>query len=169
MSNKEFTYTIQDKVLLLEFLNHKNMSEILEDVSCFVEGKPTVTRIGHNFPVSKLIEYIKSYQAPKSSKCVNAKVKVIGTIALKHQCSYVIGYLRGDIHTKKHELQHAKYFVDASFRKQVNSLWLGLDSNVRDKVSAFLTKLGYPHDVIIDEFQAYYFTERRNFFGVHID
>jgi hypothetical protein len=143
------------------------MSNILEDVSCFVEGKTTVSRIGHNFPVSKLIEYVKSYQAPKLSKCVNAKV--IEKIALKHQCSYVIGYLRGDIHTKKHELQHAKYFVDERFRKQVNSLWFGLDSSVRDKVSAFLTKLGYPHDVIVDEFQAYHFTEKRNFFGVHID
>jgi len=41
--------------------------------------------------------------------------------------SYTIAYIKGDIHTKKHELLHAKYYINAEYRKYVRDLWNSLD------------------------------------------
>lgn len=83
---------------------------------------------------------------------------------------YVIGYVIGDIDTKKHELLHAKYFADANYRKEIKKLWASLSSGEQDKVIKVLTDLGYPKKVHLDEFQAYLNSERnpKRFFGLKI-
>jgi hypothetical protein len=67
--------------------------------------------------------------------------------------------------TKKHELQHAKYYIDNEFRESVKKLWDSFDSKYKTKVISMLQKMGYPEHVMLDEFQAYYFTEKPNFFN----
>lgn len=85
----------------------------------------------------------------------------------KYGTSYVVMYKKGDVQTKRHELQHARYFLDETFRKQVDTIWEEMNKKSKDNVLKMLKKMGYPDrkDILIDEFQAYYFTEKPNFFG----
>jgi len=41
-----------------------------------------------------------------------------------------------------------------------------LEPEKRDKIVAFLKRLGYCDKVLIDEYQAYRYTEKDNFFGL---
>lgn len=72
---------------------------------------------------------------------------------------YVILYKKGDRLTKLHELQHARYHMDAAFRDQVQLLWKSIHPNSQAKILMLLRKMGYPEHVLLDEFQAYYYTE----------
>jgi hypothetical protein len=82
---------------------------------------------------------------------------------------YIIALIAGDHHTKRHEFQHARYHLDASYRESVQALWSNLGEKKRDQITSFLKKLGYSDQVLIDEFQAYYMTEKKNFFGMVIE
>lgn len=78
---------------------------------------------------------------------------------------YIVVYKKGDIITKKHELQHAKYYLDENFRKEVANLWDSFNNKFKKRALEMLKKMNYPDHVIMDEFQAYYFTEKPNFFA----
>lgn len=80
---------------------------------------------------------------------------------------YVIVYRKGDLSTKRHELQHAKYGMNANYRKEIKDLWESLTTKERDRITTLLLAMRYPprEEILLDEFQAYYFTEKPNFFG----
>ncbi len=108
-------------------------------------------RIGVNFPLSSRHPIHKQY------------IDKYGDV------SYLIMYKKGDITTKRHELQHARYYLDAAFREEVKRLWDGLNDRSRSNVLCMLKKMGYPmekNEIVLDEFQAYYFTEKPNFFAL---
>jgi hypothetical protein len=54
---------------------------------------------------------------------------------------------------------HALYFKDDKYRKLVQLFYDSLDKRQAQRVQNYLLQLGYPTYVIIDEFQAYYFTD----------
>jgi hypothetical protein len=43
-----------------------------------------------------------------------------------------------------------------------------MDKNARNYIIDFLRRLGYSDKVIIDEYQAYRYTEAPNFFGIRL-
>ncbi len=51
----------------------------------------------------------------------------------------------------------------------MEELFFSYPEKTRDAITAFLTKLGYEERVWIDEFQAYYHTEKPSFFGIKDD
>ncbi len=83
---------------------------------------------------------------------------------IKYPAKYIIVYKQGDIQTKKHELLHAKFYIDISYQKSIEKLWESFSHKYRENVRSTLKKLKYPEKVFLDEFQAYFFTEK-NFFG----
>jgi len=109
------------------------------------EGKID-NRIGINFPM----DIVDKYNQLK-----------------KYNCNYVIVYKKGDKLTKEHELMHAKYYMDENYKEKIKKIWIDMDDKNKDKVKKMLKKMGYPEneDILIDEFQAYYYTEKLNFFG----
>lgn len=80
---------------------------------------------------------------------------------------YIIIYPKGDLQTKKHELLHASYAMSPSYRQQVRMLWDSFEPFQKQQIRQVLLDLGYPdrQDLLLDEFQAYYHTERHRFFG----
>jgi len=78
----------------------------------------------------------------------------------------VIGIYSGK--SFQHEKLHAKYFLDEEYKKKIDKELEELDETKRNKIIAFLKKLGYCDKVIIDEYQAYRYTEKDNFFGVKL-
>ena len=85
----------------------------------------------------------------------------------KYEADYIIVYKKGDILTKKHELLHAKYFLDKEYRVSIQILWDSISSSSQSSILAMLLKMKYPNDmtILLDEFQAYYYTEKKGFFG----
>jgi hypothetical protein len=79
----------------------------------------------------------------------------------------MIAYKKGDIHTKQHELQHARFYLDPTYQQEVRQLWNSFSTSFQQSVTALLQKMKYPNDpyILLDEFQAYYFTEKPHFFG----
>jgi hypothetical protein len=82
--------------------------------------------------------------------------------------SYTIAYIRSDIITKNHELCHAKYYFDAKYRENVRVLWDSLSCEEQLIIKKFLKRCGYKEEFFLDEFQAYWFSEKepRKFFGL---
>jgi hypothetical protein len=82
--------------------------------------------------------------------------------------SYTIAYIKGDYATKMHELRHARYYLDSQYRNEVNKIWSLLDNDTKRTIERFLKRCGYSESVLIDEFQAYAFTEKdpEKFFGL---
>lgn len=139
--------TIKDTVLIVHFKGNKNkMNEVLDCISDAYEGAIR-GREGHNFPA----EYIPANHilAP-----------------FRNKCKYVIGVYNSK--SIAHELLHAKYYTDAAYAAQINCEWLGLAVEVRDYLTRFLKRLGYGDKVIIDEYQAYRYSEAPNFFGIRL-
>ena len=62
---------------------------------------------------------------------------------------------------------HAKYYMDEKYKENVNKIWKNMKESSKKKVIDMLKKMGYPEEenILIDEFQAYYYTEKKNFFG----
>ena len=141
-------FTIQKRVLHIIYKNVEDIPSYLIEIADKYEGHVR-NRIGFNFPSS----FASSCQALK-----------------KYKCDYVIVYRKSDILTKKHELYHAKYFMDKDHKRQVQEKWNSLDEKYKKNVLNLLQKMNYPDnmDILLDEFQAYYFTEKKNFFGKEI-
>ncbi len=138
----------KDRVL---HIIYKNITKIPNDIIALCnkyEGN-IKTRIGFNIPMS----FIK-----KVEPC---------NIYTKYNVDYIIVYKKGDILTKNHELQHAKFHMNKKYKEQVYSLWNSLTDKYKHNIIQLLKKMNYPdnEDILIDEFQAYYFTEKKNFFG----
>ena len=160
-----FKAAVQDNTLILEFKTLKLMSLYMDDISSFYEGKLSSTRIGHNFPMCILNAYGMQVQ---KKQYIDEIVEQATCCCKKDDIVYVIAYVSGDVHTKQHELRHAMYYSNAEYKAKILKAWNDMDDKTRDKIEAFLVKLGYPENVIVDEFQAYYFTEKKNFFGVKV-
>jgi hypothetical protein len=140
--------TLKNEILIVNFEGKKDtMNEVLDPLSNAYEGA-LPKREGHNFPA----EFI-----PSSGHCLSS---------YKPRCKYVIGIY--NTRSLNHELHHAKYYLDANYRSQVQQEWASLDPKIQEHITRFLTKLGYSKNVHLDEYQAYKATEPRNFFGVLI-
>lgn len=143
----KFQITLKDKILITNFNGNKQyMNQTLDCISNIYEGT-LKNREGHNFPSS----YI-----PKDH--ILSKYK--------NQCLYVIGIYQTN--SLAHELLHAKYFIDAQYRTKIINEWMQLNSKQQKHITSFLKRLGYSERVIIDEYQAYRYTEKPNFFGIKI-
>jgi len=139
--------TIKDDVLIINFKgNKKKMNEILDSISNNYEGT-IKNREGHNFP---------SIFIPNNNSLAK----------YKSQCKYVIGIYNNK--SIKHELLHAKYYIDKEYNKKIHKEWNELEEKTQEYITKFLKRLGYSDNVIIDEYQAYKYSEPANFFGVKL-
>jgi hypothetical protein len=142
------TFRVKDRVLHFIYQHVTDVPDFIISICDAYEG-PIKDRIGFNFPMS-----VVKQVDPKS-------------ILLSYEADYFIGYQKSDIIAKRHELQHAKYYMDPVFQREVKELWDSFSSSFQTRTIQRLLKMNYPNnpDLLLDEFQAYYFTEKSNFFG----
>ena len=143
------TITVEDRIIHCIYKSVDQIEDLVK-IADEYEGKIS-GRYGMNFPIS-IIKKTKSNIIKEILKYTKS-------------AEYVIVYKKGDYKTKMHELQHAKYYIDAKFREDVKQLWDSLQSKYKSNIIYMLKKMGYPDHVLLDEFQAYYYTEKDNFFG----
>jgi hypothetical protein len=145
--NKNINIHINNMIMIINFKgNNKLMNSMLDCISNKYEGI-IKSRLGHNFP-SNIIP----------SDHILSKYK--------SKCSYVIGIYNSQ--SIAHELLHAKYYMDEKYRTKIIAEWNDLPEKTRSHITIFLKKLGYGDNVIIDEYQAYRYTESPNFFGIKL-
>ncbi len=139
--------SIKDNILIINFKgDRQKMNELLDPISNSYEGL-IINRTGHNFPS----EYIPVKHQLYKYKC---KIK------------YVVGvYRTTDL---AHELLHAKFYLEPEYKNKIIGEWNELESEKRLSITNFLKKLGYSDKVIIDEYQAYRYSEPENFFGIKL-
>lgn len=77
----------------------------------------------------------------------------------RYKFKYIIAYMEGDISTMEHEIRHAIYYINKSYREKVKKSWSKLRRSSPSKYKKIVNTLkqkGYQSKVFIDEFQAYY-------------
>jgi hypothetical protein len=137
-------FTLKDNILIIRFKSKDKMNEVLDPISNAYEGKIT-NRQGHNFPASFI---------PRNH------------ILSKFDCEYVIGIYRScDL---AHEFLHARYYLDSEYRQTIQKEWNEFPQKTKEYLTNFLLRLGYSENVIIDEYQAYRYSESPNFFGIRL-
>ncbi len=136
---------IRDRILILRFKKRDEMNATLDPYSNAYEGY-LKNREGHNFPSSYL---------PKDRKS-----KFYLYI---DRVDYVIG-IYGNGEALKHELLHAKYYMDRAYRDEIDREWSSLSPEDRCRITAILKRLGYSDEVIVDEYQAFKYSEPKPFF-----
>jgi hypothetical protein len=138
-------YQIDKQLLIIRFKNKAVMNAALSAITERYEGLSGNLE-GHNFPAS----YVQ-------------KGDSIYDMVQKHKIIYVIGIYH--VNSLDHEKLHAKYYLDATYKKKIDEEWAQLDDVKKGKIIQSLTKMGYCDKVWIDEYQAYRYTEKANFFG----
>ena len=139
-------YQVRKRILHIIYDVLSELPDIIYTAANAYEGN-IPDRIGFNFPMRILQQFI--------------------TPLTKYEADYVITYQANDLNTKRHELQHAKYDMDIEYQKKVQRLWKSFSSSFQHSVLQKLRKMNYPNHprILMDEFQAYYFTEKKGFFG----
>ncbi len=146
--NKNIEIRLKNDILIVNFKGKLNLMNLsLDSISDKYEGI-LKKRIGHNFPS----EYIPSNHFLSEYKSL---------------CKYVIGIVnQKDL---AHELAHAKFYLEPDYKNKIINEWNNFDKQTQTYLYNFLKKLGYSDNVIIDEYQAYRYTESDNFFGIKLN
>ncbi len=144
-ANKQVQIKVENKILIVRFKSKDFMNKILDPLSNQYEG-PLKNRQGHNFPSNFI---------PNESHILSP---------YKTNSEYVIGMYNAS--GMAHELLHAKFYMDLSYRKKINEEWVELSDKHRAHITQFLKSMGYSDEVLIDEYQAYRYSEPANFFGI---
>lgn len=122
----------------------------MQPVSDTIEGVGKKTQyLGHNMP-------LKSYMGYHSERRISNPLVVV--LRKYHGSTYMITYVRGDEHTKKHELLHGAYNLCESYKRAVDKAYDSLDAETKGQIKNLLTTAGYRDLVHVDEFQAYLVT-----------
>lgn len=153
-------------VLCCEFATTEQMTEYLDGFSTEKEGRTTLPRVGHNFEMEFTRRRVRRGCGIGSGWCGEKEFAFYEYVCHHFpETEYVIGWKRGDDLTRRHELQHARFAMDAEFRRETERRWVGLSVKQREVITEFLLRCGYPREVHLDEFQAYFHTERDGVFG----
>lgn len=147
-------WTVKEGVLHGIYNTQKDLPKEVLSLATVYEGE-IPGRVGWNIPFS----FLRCQEDVYSKSLINTYGKI---------AEYLVVYSKNDIQTKKHELLHAKYAMDQNYRKKIHTLWESLIPDDKTRIRNVLCQLHYPDDpeIQLDEFQAYYYTERSSFFGL---
>ena len=135
-----------NRLLILRFSDRTTMNNALSKISQRYEQMEAVAE-GYNFPAESVEKTDEIYNFVK-----------------KNKIEYIIGVYSGK--SIQHERLHAKYYLDSEYKKKIDDEWEEMDAKKREKIMDFLKRLGYCDKVIVDEYQAYRYSEKSNFFGI---
>ena len=68
---------------------------------------------------------------------------------------YIIGSAAGDKFTLRHEIAHGLYYLDRTYKKEMNNLIKEIPNSAIKQMNEVLKKMGYTSAVFKDEIQAY--------------
>jgi len=165
-------YCIFENSIALEFSDSALMHLYLDDISTYCDRIRKPNRIGHNFSLAtfwEFIGYLKGRQIPEKEHIVHLKE----LLQYKNNVQYVVGYVQGDIMTKRHELRHAKFHTNIMYRSYVYELWDKMNESQKHQIIEYFQNKNnrqyrFMND-IISAFQASYFTYGPHFAGFFVE
>jgi hypothetical protein len=105
--------------------------------------------VGFNVPSSGLVPF----RAGKFDPLLEKEKRILRFFARERAPFYVIGVTRKGSHRElTHELAHALYFTDKTYRRAVQEAMQGYDTS---SIGRKLYRIGYARHVICDEVHAY--------------
>jgi len=105
---------------------------------------------GFNLPSHILEEFFKHFELSKKEKEL---YKLTRKFANKPY--YVIATKKNDSATLKHELVHAYYYLNPSYKQKVDTVVRHMRTDLKKDLINILKTMGYSNNVIIDEINAY--------------
>ncbi len=111
---------------------------------------------GYNIPGDIVLKFLELFQndlTKKERKLLNRFLKT-GV----HQKFYIIGTIKGDKNTIKHEIAHGLYYLNKDYNKEMSQLIKEMPKSLRSTAEKYLMNLGYCKAVLKDELQAYFAT-----------
>jgi len=186
--------------LLLEFNTQKDLALAFCRVEEYYEGQPKLNRnytsfvdfidffmkddgsinyfnywSGFNIPGDVFKEWFQKEMSDKTKW----EIALSQEVALKLDMDspfYVIGGKKGDMNVIDHEIAHALYYMDESYKAEMEEMNYNFFKQHRMQYSKMvkkLKKMGYGENVIKDEVQAYMSTSKKselvNDFGLNYD
>lgn len=109
--------------------------------------------IGYNLPSSSIIECYGLIPSDDYNKYDEMMIKLYLDLSTKSKRFYIIGTIRKDA-TFKHEIAHALYYLEPSYKKQMDALTKALPKKLRRGINNVLSTI-YTESVLDDEVQAY--------------
>lgn len=103
---------------------------------------------GFNFPSSVLKPFREGLFDPLTPQ----EVEFLSLLKYRNDDFYIIG--ANDNSVLRHELAHALYYSDLSYRKKINTIFNSYKKNITE-ISKYILDKGYHEDVLYDELQAY--------------
>lgn len=117
---------------------------------------------GFNFPANT-IRVVQKLGIPDPNHYDRLMDGLLGLIEGEAETSdcYLIGFQTGHATTLDHEMAHAAYYLDETYRYEVESLVLALPENLGESLSTAIQTLGYAKSSVLDEIQAFALTGSR--------
>ena len=112
--------------------------------------------LGHNLYAPTLLEFERLAASSADDGASAAERAFLGLWRERGSPAVVISFVSGERETLRHELCHARYALDASYREAVCAAWA--DEGVA-KLHRWMRDLGYHSSRCADEFGAYLLTE----------
>lgn len=161
---------ILENSIVLEFSDCELMQSYLDDISTYHSRVRKTNSTGYNFSLEtfwEFIGYLKGRQIPEKQSTTHLKE----LLKYKNNVQHVVGYVEGDIMTKRHQLRHAKYHTNIVYRSYVYELWDRMAEAEKHKIVEHFRSLhGLKHmDDIVDAFQASYYTYGPRFGGFYVE
>ena len=119
---------------------------------------------GFNLPSNILEKFFKSFELTKREK----KLYDI-TRKFSQQPYYVIATISDDFATMDHELVHAHYYLNPSYRQKVDTVVKHMRPELRKELSKVLKEMGYTREVIVDEINAYMATSSYKYLSEELE
>jgi len=105
---------------------------------------------GFNIPSNVLEDFFSKFDLSKrEQKLYNV------TRPYSDKPYYFIATKKNDTDTIRHELVHAYYYLNPSYKQSANILVKHMRSDLRKALTAGLKEKGYANNVIVDEINAY--------------
>lgn len=113
---------------------------------------------GFNIPGNVLISFYHTFKdlRPKEADLF---AHIMDFILDDDANFYVIGSYQAKASTIAHELRHAFYYLNESYRRQCDDIFKAMPESVKEYVRDYLLDIGYSDIVVPDETQAYFGSE----------
>ena len=119
---------------------------------------------GFNLPGHVLEDFFSAFELSKREQDLRKITK-----KFSKKPYYLIAVKREDKATLKHELVHAHYYLNPSYKQQADVLVKYMRKELRKNITANLKEMGYNSAVIIDEINAYMSTSSYKYLTEELD
>jgi len=118
----------------------------------------------YNIPGESITSFVINFEFQMTKSEVKLLTEVLSHIN-DDQPYYLISALKNKVEDFEHELSHAKYKLDTTYKEKVDSIIEKIPKKLYNEFKSNLIKIGYADDdvIIVDEINAYLSTSPKKY------